>query len=46
VHVSSNDSEAEREIKLWFSPDEIIVDLYATKNVVQKEFPNEVWADQ
>ncbi|MDD5465612.1 MAG: nucleoside-diphosphate kinase [Candidatus Omnitrophica bacterium] len=44
IHVSSNDSEAEREIKLWFSPDEIIVDLYATKNIVQKEFKNRVWA--
>jgi nucleoside-diphosphate kinase len=46
VHVSSNDSEAEREIKLWFRPDEIIVDLYATKNVVQKECPNKTWADK
>jgi nucleoside-diphosphate kinase len=46
VHVSSNDSEAEREIKLWFSPDEIIVDLYATKNVVLKEFTSKVWADR
>ena len=46
VHVSSNISEAQREIKLWFLPDEIIVDLYATKNVVLKEFTNKVWADQ
>lgn len=46
VHVSSNPSEAEREIKLWFAPDEIIVDLYAVKNVVEKEFPRKVWADR
>jgi nucleoside-diphosphate kinase len=46
VHVSSNDSEAEREIKLWFTPNEIIVDLYATQNVVQKEFTSKVWADK
>ena len=46
VHVSSNVSEAEREIKLWFSPDEIIVDLYVTKNVVLKEFISKVWADR
>jgi nucleoside-diphosphate kinase len=46
VHVSSNVSEAEREIKLWFAPDEIIVDLYPTKNLVKKEFPSKVWADQ
>jgi nucleoside-diphosphate kinase len=46
VHVSSNVSEAEREIKLWFAPDEIIVELYAEKNVVQKDCPRKVWADQ
>lgn len=28
IHVSSNESEAEREIKLWFEPQEIIVELY------------------
>jgi len=43
IHVSSNPAEAEREIKLWFSPNEIIVDLYATKEVVFKEFPNKIW---
>lgn len=46
VHVSSNDSEAEREIKLWFQPEEIIVDLYPTKNIVKKELPSKVWAEQ
>jgi nucleoside-diphosphate kinase len=44
IHVSSNDSEAEREIKLWFGPDDIIVDLYATNEVVQKEYKSKVWA--
>ena len=44
IHVSSNASEAEREIKLWFSPDEIIVDLYPTKDLVQKETANKVWS--
>jgi nucleoside-diphosphate kinase len=33
IHASTNPQEAEREIKLWFSPDEIIVDLYPTKTV-------------
>ena len=46
VHVSSNASEAEREIKLWFTPNEIIVDLYATKDVVHKEFTNKIWANK
>ena len=31
VHASANSEEAEREIKLWFEPDEIIYDLYPTK---------------
>ena len=46
VHVSSNVPEAEREIKLWFNPDEIIVDLYGTKTVAQKECATKVWADK
>ena len=33
IHASSSEEEAEREIKLWFKPDEIIVDLYPTKVV-------------
>ncbi|MDD5595696.1 MAG: nucleoside-diphosphate kinase [Candidatus Omnitrophica bacterium] len=43
IHVSSNEPEAEREIKLWFNPDEIIVDLYPTKDLVQKEITNKAW---
>lgn len=31
VHVSANEEDAQREIKLWFEPDEIIVDLYPAK---------------
>ena len=43
IHASSNQQEAEREIKLWFSPQEIIFDLYPTKEVTEtvKRF---VWA--
>jgi len=44
IHVSSNEPEAEREIKLWFGPDEIIVDLYPAKETVQKEIKSKVWA--
>jgi len=46
VHVSSNDSEAEREIKLWFSPEEIIVDLYLTKKELPKAILSKAWANQ
>lgn len=43
VHSSSNLKEAEREIKLWFEPDEIIFDLYPTK-VTEVTSKKRVWA--
>jgi nucleoside-diphosphate kinase len=43
IHASSNESEAEREIKLWFGPDDIIVDLYPTKFVTLQEVTKRVW---
>jgi nucleoside-diphosphate kinase len=30
IHSSSDRAEAEREIKLWFDPDDVIFDLYPT----------------
>jgi nucleoside-diphosphate kinase len=30
IHTSSGQKEAEREIKLWFSPEEIVANLYPT----------------
>jgi hypothetical protein len=40
--VSANSEDSEREIKLWFDPDEIIVDLYpTTKEVESRE--KRVW---
>lgn len=44
IHVSSNESEAEREIKLWFNPEEIIVDLYPTKENILKECKEKSWS--
>lgn len=44
VHVSANEPDAQREIKLWFSPEEIIVDLYPTKEIVEKERKIKIWA--
>ncbi len=43
VHASENLAEAEREIKLWFQPEEIIFDLYPTKvaEIVEKK---KIWA--
>jgi nucleoside-diphosphate kinase len=44
IHVSSNEADAEREIKLWFNPEEIIVDLYPVKATVLKDVRGTVWA--
>jgi len=44
IHVSSNEEEAQREIKLWFSPDEIIVELYPAKEVTEKEQHKTIWS--
>lgn len=44
IHVSSNPQEAEREIKLWFEPSEIIVELYPSKEVVLKEVRKVAWS--
>jgi len=44
VHCSSDPAEAEREIKLWFKPEEIVNKIYPTK---ETEIPNKketVWA--
>ncbi len=44
IHVSSDEKEAEREIKLWFAPEEVIVDLYPTKEIVVKEIRRLEWS--
>ncbi|MDP1853658.1 MAG: nucleoside-diphosphate kinase [Candidatus Omnitrophota bacterium] len=44
IHASTNESEAEREIKLWFLPEEIIVDLYHAKIKTQDQCTHRVWA--
>ncbi|MFH1577524.1 MAG: nucleoside-diphosphate kinase [Candidatus Omnitrophota bacterium] len=44
VHISANKNDAEREIKLWFKPEEIIVDLYETKEIVLNEHKLITWA--
>jgi len=44
IHVSANESEAEREMKLWFEPGEIIVDLYPVKEIIAEKTKVKVWA--
>lgn len=43
IHASGNREDAEREIKLWFEPDEIVMDeLYPTK-VVTVSLTKRAW---
>jgi nucleoside-diphosphate kinase len=44
VHASSNREDAEKEIKLWFQPDEIVEDLYPIKEVTINNLKKIVWA--
>ena len=46
IHVSVNQADAEREIKLWFQPEEIIVDLYSTKKIIKNGIKLKVWATE
>lgn len=43
IHASSDPAEAEREIKLWFQPDEIVEDLYPSRQEVAQGCPRRVW---
>ena len=43
IHASTNPEESEREIKLWFAPDDIIVELYPAKKQKAKG-EEKVWA--
>lgn len=44
VHVSSDPDEAEREIKLWFSPDDVTLNLFPTKFKMIDGIKKRVWA--
>lgn len=43
IHASSDSSEAEREIKLWFEPGEIVHDLYPTQEEKISQSTRRVW---
>ena len=42
IHASGSEAEAEREIKLWFQPDEIIVELFPAK-IVKRAAEIHIW---
>jgi nucleoside-diphosphate kinase len=44
IHASSDPEEAEREIKLWFEPSEIVMDLYPVSEVISREQKKLEWA--
>jgi len=44
VHASSSPEDAEKEIKLWFQPDDIVDDIYPVKEVVLNNVKARVWA--
>lgn len=43
IHASTNEGEAEREIKLWFEPNEVIIDLYPAR-IVKEKLERRTWA--
>ncbi|MFH1540290.1 MAG: nucleoside-diphosphate kinase [Elusimicrobiota bacterium] len=44
LHVSGTVEEAEREIKLWFQPSEIVYDIYPTKEITIEKIKVKRWA--
>jgi nucleoside-diphosphate kinase len=44
IHASADVQDAEREIKLWFKPDEIVGNIYPDKTVTPDAAPQRVWA--
>lgn len=43
IHASSSLEEAEREIKLWFTPEEIIYNLYPAEEIIETNVKRKVW---
>lgn len=45
IHTSTDPTEAEREIKLWFSPDDIIIeDMFPMKIKKSDQLKQKLWA--
>ncbi|MBU2251052.1 MAG: nucleoside-diphosphate kinase, partial [Candidatus Omnitrophica bacterium] len=42
-HASSSPEEAEREIRLWFKPEEIVQELYPTQEEAVTGLKRRVW---
>ena len=44
VHASSSNEDAEKEIKLWFQPSELVEDIYPTKEITITSKKEIIWA--
>jgi nucleoside-diphosphate kinase len=44
IHASSSDEDAEREIKLWFKPSELVGSLYPTKKTTIDKHEETAWS--
>jgi len=44
VHASSSPEDAEKEIKLWFEPHELVDIIYPVKEVTIEKITKTVWA--
>ena len=45
IHASENKKEAEREVKLWFKPEELVHIIYPTKKIETKK-QELVWSER
>ncbi len=45
IHTSSSTKEAEREIKLWFNPEEIVMELYPAEERVFAQNKRKEWKE-
>ena len=44
IHASATVEDAEREIKLWFKPDELVFPIFPTKTATRDKVEEKVWA--
>lgn len=44
IHCSDSEESAEKEIKMWFKPEEIIEPIYPTKVIYKDNYPIIEWA--
>ncbi len=44
IHASANEADSEREIKLWFKPEEVVGDLYPSKKTTHEKYEDKVWS--